>query len=307
MRKKIFSNKGSVLILVLWIIMILSVIAGFYSVDSRIRRVSGKAELSDLQARLLARSVLIYVTLQLNVTKKYFSENPVDNLKISDNLLLPDGSVKTINISDNEIEFKLEDERGKVDINNTSEQVLREIIRKFYMLKGVADSQKNADILVDSILDWKDGDNDPRDNGAENEYYIRSETPYSTANRPFKTLEEILLVRGMTRDLFYGNSFYNDPSQLLYSSTGLKDILSVYNFQGKILSLLSPPLLSEILNSSEKINETTDTDQSSLKYFDTLKLSVYIGNREYQVFFRYAEPLSNIKVLRWIENPPQAL
>jgi hypothetical protein len=287
--------------------MILSIIAGFYSVDSKIRRISGKAELSDLQARLLVRSVLLYVALQLNVTKKYFTENQVDNLKISDNLLLPDGAVKTINISDNEIEFKLEDERGKVDINNTPEQVLKEIIRKFYMLKGLNDSQKNADILVDSLLDWKDGDDNPRDNGAESEFYLKSDIPYSAANRPFKILEELLLVRGMTRDLYYGDAFNNNSEILLYSSTGLKDILTVYNFQGKVIKSLAPSILSEIMENSEKIAEESGAGQGALKYFDSLKLSVYIGNREYQVFFRYAEPLSNIKILRWIENPPQSV
>jgi hypothetical protein len=305
------ANKGSVLILVLWIVMMLGVIAGFYGVDSRIRRISGRAELNDIQARLIVRSVLLYVNLKLSETKKYLNENQVDNLEISDNLLLPNGTVNILNISDRNVEFKLEDERGKLDINNSQEENLREVIRQFYMLKGDREGQKQADIVVDSILDWRDSDDNPRDNGAESEYYSSLEIPYSSPNRPFKTLEELMLVRGVTREAFLGSSLNNSSSETSFISAGLKDILTIYNYQGRVVSSVAPAVLAEIIENSEINNKEPElTGQNRLnilKNFDVLKLSVFLDSREYQVIFRYSELVSNIKILRWIESPPQGI
>ena len=62
----------------------------------------------------------------------------------------------------------------------------------------------HADIIVDSILDWKDADDLHRLNGAESDYYLSLPNPYRAKDANFDTLEELLLVRGVTPEILYG-------------------------------------------------------------------------------------------------------
>ncbi|QEG41538.1 type II secretion system minor pseudopilin [Roseimaritima ulvae] len=57
---------------------------------------------------------------------------------------------------------------------------------------------------ADSILDWLDEDDEPRDYGAESEYYQTLTTPYAPKNGPIDSIEELLLVKGVTPQLLFG-------------------------------------------------------------------------------------------------------
>jgi type II secretory pathway component PulK len=57
---------------------------------------------------------------------------------------------------------------------------------------------------ADAILDWIDADNTPRDQGAEEDYYKELDPPQSPRNGLPSTLQELLLVRGVTRGKLFG-------------------------------------------------------------------------------------------------------
>jgi hypothetical protein len=58
--------------------------------------------------------------------------------------------------------------------------------------------------IADAILDWLDPDDEPREFGAEVEYYSGLTPAYGTKNGPVDTVEELLLVRGVTPQLLFG-------------------------------------------------------------------------------------------------------
>ena len=61
------------------------------------------------------------------------------------------------------------------------------------------------EVIADSILDWIDGRSDePREFGAKDEYYTSLDPPYYTRNSIPDSLDELLLVRGVTPKLLYG-------------------------------------------------------------------------------------------------------
>ena len=78
--------------------------------------------------------------------------------------------------------------------------------------------------MVDSILDWRDPDELKRGHGAENDYYRKRRPPYTAKNGFFDSPEELLLVRGMTADLFYGHD----------DVPGLRDVVSAYSKSRKL-------------------------------------------------------------------------
>jgi len=59
--------------------------------------------------------------------------------------------------------------------------------------------------IADSILDWIDDSSyEPREYGAKDEYYMSLDPPYYTRNGIPDSLDELLLVRGITPQLLYG-------------------------------------------------------------------------------------------------------
>ncbi|KPK82646.1 MAG: hypothetical protein AMJ81_09660 [Phycisphaerae bacterium SM23_33] len=82
------------------------------------------------------------------------------------------------------------DHASRVDLNAADEKQLSQ-------LAELTESQ------VDAILDWRDGDDQARPGGAEGGFYQHLKFPYQIRNGPFRTLHELLLVRGIDEPTFY--------------------------------------------------------------------------------------------------------
>jgi hypothetical protein len=59
--------------------------------------------------------------------------------------------------------------------------------------------------IADSIIDWLDSDDSQRPSGAESAYYGGLDPPYQAKNGPLATVAELLLVKGVTPQLLFGN------------------------------------------------------------------------------------------------------
>ena len=58
--------------------------------------------------------------------------------------------------------------------------------------------------VADAILDWIDTDDEPLEYGAEIDYYSSLSPPYAPRNGPLQSVEELLLVRGVTPAMLFG-------------------------------------------------------------------------------------------------------
>jgi len=92
---------------------------------------------------------------------------------------------------DEPIRYGLSDEAGKLNVNHASESALNR-------LPAV------EPILSQALLDFIDADNAPNPEGAEQAYYDTLARPYAIHNGPLKTVDELLLVRGFTKAVLYG-------------------------------------------------------------------------------------------------------
>src|SRR6185503_7172695 len=68
-----------------------------------------------------------------------------------------------------------------------------------------------TDELASCIVDWLDADDTPRQAGAENDSY--SAEGKRAKNGPLDSLGELLLVKGVTRDILYGNDLNGNGIQ----------------------------------------------------------------------------------------------
>jgi len=121
-----------------------------------------------------------------------------------------------------QLSLVIEDELGKIQVNslieqpngqkfNESQRTLWERFLQYYAdrkeLKLDLKDDSEPQAIINSLKDWMDsGDDDAITglSGAEMSYYQDKEPPYPCRNGPLTDLNELLLVKGITPELYYG-------------------------------------------------------------------------------------------------------
>jgi general secretion pathway protein K len=189
------NQRGVALIIVLWIFIFLFVVAFDFSADVREEANAAHRFNEDTQGYYLAlagfqRGLYDFVTQPQGLPDQG-NENPPGFFDFTwHEETLGNGSFRV----------RLVDEGGKINLNRADENTLRRIFTNI----GVEEPRRS--VLVDSILDWVDADDLHRINGAENDYYGSLSPPYSAKNGLFDTVEELLWVRGVTPEIFFGST-----------------------------------------------------------------------------------------------------
>jgi general secretion pathway protein K len=203
------SERGIALFLVLWVMALLTVIAGEFCYAIRTEANITRNFKEETQTYYIAVSGFYWAIGELVV-----NEFVPRKVKAPDSEEEPEDSrwrintdIPAIPFGDGQFKVERENESGKVNLNRASQSLLKMMLNNF----EIEDADKN--IIVDSIIDWRDKDNLHRLNGAENDYYLSLPEPYKCKNGDFTSIEELLLVRGVTPKIFYG---------------GLKDMVAVY-------------------------------------------------------------------------------
>lgn len=93
----------------------------------------------------------------------------------------------------------LSDEQGKLNLNTADVPAISLLTQQVTDLEA-----EEADALAYAIVDWRDGDSayGHPDMGAEDADYGGLPDPYGAKDRPMESLDELLLVKGMNRDIF---------------------------------------------------------------------------------------------------------
>lgn len=194
------NQRGIVLLLVLWILSVLMVIAMSFSFITRTDGYSALAFKEGVENKFLAEAGIERGVMEL----VYRNVNKSQTLTLEGrDLVKTDGRAYYGQLGAGSYSFRVVDESGKINLNALSD-ASGILLKNLLINAGVPTG--NADVIVDSILDWKDPDDLHRLNGAENDYYLSLPSPYSAKNAHFDTLEELLLVRGITAEILYGDS-----------------------------------------------------------------------------------------------------
>ncbi|HEY0721303.1 MAG TPA: hypothetical protein VGE50_08610 [Gammaproteobacteria bacterium] len=112
--------------------------------------------------------------------------------------LSTDGAVYEARFDNATLWIYVVDEAGKVDLNFASAPLLDVLLHA----ADVEDETERAR-LVDAILDWRDSDELRRLQGAEAAEYQAAGRNYQPRNAPFKSVEELALVLGMSAPLYH--------------------------------------------------------------------------------------------------------
>ncbi len=108
------------------------------------------------------------------------------------------------------VEVEISDENGKIDVNHLLDDygqfdpIQKGILERLLRQPRFGLSEEEVNTIVFSLKDWLDQDEEMSGiYGAEDSFY--REKGYLCKNQPLDTIEEMLLVRGITEEIFYGN------------------------------------------------------------------------------------------------------
>ncbi len=206
------SRRGSVLLLVLVVVGLLTLAAYNYSQMMLTEYEATTMYGSDVQAREAADSGIEYIATMLGNR----TDPALENLQHNPALFMGRTVVASPRLrgtarftviapvehstTGNAIRYGLVDESAKLNLNLLLNMKLTDDQIHTMLLNIPGMTIETAD----AILDWIDTDDTKRPYGAESEIYEGMNPPYRAKNGPLESLDELLMVQGVTPALLYG-------------------------------------------------------------------------------------------------------
>ena len=179
-------HRGTVLIVTMWIVLVLAGLVLVFTHTVRVESIASANYRSKQEAEAAARGALelaraiaagdaegdeLFEAAAIGKTWSWMLAPNLDE--------------------DTSASYGLIDLSGRVNINTASQQMLLK-------LPGMTAE------LASAIVDWRDADDNVTPGGAESEYYLLLTEPYQCKNAPFETVAEVLLVKGATHEILFG-------------------------------------------------------------------------------------------------------
>ena len=165
--------------LVLWGTTLLALIAGSFALAMR-----SEATLATHQVESARVAALADAGLHIGI---------YELLEPDEEQIWPrDGRKRELTMDGVNLEVSLEVENGKVDLNAAPEAWIKAVVDSV-----VDPSTLDAVELTHRILDWRDADNERREQGAEDLQYTRETNTHGARDGPFNTVEDLSQVLGL--------------------------------------------------------------------------------------------------------------
>ena len=212
-------RSGFVIVAVLMVVTVLSLAAYQYSALMDAEVMAAERIRKTTEAKAAADSGLIVTMAYVSDPAAFegvLNSNPFDNPSVFQSVVVSDGQSATsqsrfslVSLDYSQpptagalpLKYGVTDEAGKINVNalfalDTSGKVLHDALMKLPNM---------TDDIAWSIVDWIDPNEEESPGGAEDAYYVQlSGNPYHCKNAPLDSIEELLLVKGVTPALLFG-------------------------------------------------------------------------------------------------------
>jgi general secretion pathway protein K len=218
---------GSVLIIVLWVIGLLSMFVMAFAFDMHFEARIVSTWRKKLKAEYLARAGIELARMSLLETSDsdvtspeisgYVSKGPDSERRLATvSLAHGAGADLTRELGEGKIIIHIRPENARINLNSIINVEGTEARTQTYeawepilQTAGVPFDQRDA--LVDCLMDWVDDNEFTHLNGAESDYYKTLNPPYQSKNAPFDTVDELMLVKGF-------NEYIEGTTQTVYEA-----------------------------------------------------------------------------------------
>lgn len=168
----------------LWLIALLTALIGGFAAAARVEHLQGRVLARGLVAGQAARAGVEYAVRRM-------SESDPRRRWIAD------GRPYRWRFGEAQLELRVVDEQGKVDLNATQAPLLAALF------VAVGEPPDAAQRIAAAVVDWRDPDSlSQPSGGGEDADYAAAGLPYGAKDAPFDTVAELLQVMGMSPRLF---------------------------------------------------------------------------------------------------------
>lgn len=194
------ARRGTALLAGLWLVVAIAAVSLQFSIDAHERRRLGTLASERGQQRALAEGALALVQARLEQAIRVGPTNTSGAMAIlasADPWHGIDSLYSgTVLVDSTAVEVEAHDLGEKLNINRMNEQQLQSFFS--FLLQDFSKSQQ----LAEAIMDWRDADSIPRPNGAERDAYIKAGNLALPTNGPFRDINELADVMGVTPEVF---------------------------------------------------------------------------------------------------------
>jgi general secretion pathway protein K len=307
-------ERGVALLLVLWLFMVLGVLAldfARYMRDDAMAALNLAEETRGYYIALAGMNRALYESEQVHdeatgadaggqvkTAKKANAEKTGDGADEGDSddtggIGPADGQWHEGTFAGGRFSVRVTDQGGLISLNAADETllpiVLGNLLRGGNSTTGVnRHAQAAIDNLVNAIRDWRDAD-DIGD--AESAYYLAQRVPYRAKNAYFDSVEELLLVKGVTPQIFYGSE----------GVPGLRELFSVFTFgaNAKVNLRTAPPAVIQALTGldpadvADLVSQRGDDQEACLA---TIQAHVLAANPVLEKYVGCGEVVSKVAI-----------
>jgi general secretion pathway protein K len=229
-------QKGFALLAVLLVLAMLGVLGAEFAYSMRLEASAVRTYKDGIAAGHLAEAAIAQAMRELVADWAFVIADDEGELAFytRDRLALRRPQRRQVALGPGEFTYRLRDEEALLNLNTAQPG------RMEALLDGLGVPRVDRDVIVDSIQDWRDTNEEHRLNGAESDdYYLKQPVPYRARNGNVESVNELLQIRGITPALFHG----------VDGKPGLADVLTVRTV-GQVNLNTAPPLVLQALGLS---------------------------------------------------------
>jgi general secretion pathway protein K len=211
------ARRGFALVVVMIVILVLGILAGGFAYSMKVETKLARNTSFEGDLEWIGRSGVEFA--------RYILAQPIPeqwdslNQKWAGGPMGTNEVLETISLENNQLgggvfSIKIVDMERKFNINLINDANIH-VLKQALGLVGVDSGDSST--ITDSYLDWIDPNHDPRLSGTESSDYLSNPNPgyppYLAKDGPIDDLAELLLIRGITPEMYWGASGRNRPRQ----------------------------------------------------------------------------------------------
>ncbi len=201
-------SSGYVLVIVLLVISLLVAISSEFIITAQtnVRYIAKFSE--SLRARTIARAGVNLGVALLEADKKGAASGLLSGVSTNSNVDSHQDiwaiELPPLPIEGGFLKIDISDENSKININALANEVVDRspyyaVTQRFFINMGLPMD------LADALIDWVDIDDSRFPYGAESsDYYLAQARPYRAKNGAMDSIQEMLMVKGFTPEIYYG-------------------------------------------------------------------------------------------------------
>jgi general secretion pathway protein K len=157
----------------------------------------------------------------------------------------------------------------------------QQFVRLLQALENIELSELDAILITEAIGDWLDSDDEPRPNGAEDNYYTDQTPAYRAANRPMHSVSELRAVAYVTPEV------YEALRPWVAALPGSASTVNILTAPSMVLRTINADNNLQPLTEADALTLVTDREEKGFESVeDFLKHPVFEGKAVTQIMSR---------------------